>query len=489
MSQLDLNNEIIFASSNPDVSHTIARLVDEGRLRKIAPRLYSSNMIDSPESIVRRNILSILMWRFPGTVISHRSAKEMRLTSNGFFFLTGNVNRKVTSLPGVVVVISKGPGGDKNDTVFGQMFIAGEYRWMLENMQVVRNGSDDAKVLPPEVIEKKLGSILIASGEEGLNVYRDTLRETARRLGMEREFQRINSLISALLATHRADSLKSPYAKALSAGLRYDEGRKRLFETLYDALQERHFAPRQVIAQSEEDYRTLAFYECYFSNYIEGTEFDLGEAQRIVETGIPVANRRADSHDILGSFQLVSNRSEMMCCPSTPQELSDILCRRHAILLSGRPDLMPGLFKTANNRAGNTEFVDAKLVRGTLNVGFDYYAALSSPFAKAIYMMFLVSEVHPFNDGNGRMARVMMNAELFSAGEAKVIVPTVFREDYILSLRRLSRQGDPSVFIKVMERLHRFGQSLYGRRPEELLKYLTDNDAFKEPDQGKLRFS
>ena len=43
-----------------------------------------------------------------------------------------------------------------------------------------------------------------------------------------------------------------------------------------------------------------------------------------------------------------------------------------------------------NNRAGNTEFVDAKLVPGTLEVGFGYYAALTSPLAKAVYMMFLI---------------------------------------------------------------------------------------------------
>lgn len=148
MSQLDLNKEIVFASSDTDVSHAISRLVKQGKLKKIAPRLYTTNLIDSPENIVRRNILNILMWRFPKMVISHRSAREMRLTAGGFFFLTGNVNRKVTDLPGVTVVVSKGPEGDRNDTVFGQMFIAGEYRWMLENMQVSRRSGDESKVLP-----------------------------------------------------------------------------------------------------------------------------------------------------------------------------------------------------------------------------------------------------------------------------------------------------------------------------------------------------
>jgi fido (protein-threonine AMPylation protein) len=35
-------------------------------------------------------------------------------------------------------------------------------------------------------------------------------------------------------------------------------------------------------------------------------------------------------------------------------------------------------------------------------------------------MMFLISEVHPFADGNGRIARIMMNAELVAAGEERI---------------------------------------------------------------------
>jgi Fic family protein len=49
---------------------------------------------------------------------------------------------------------------------------------------------------------------------------------------------------------------------------------------------------------------------------------------------------------------------------------------------------------------------------GTLKKGFDWYSMLQDPFARAIYMMFLVSEVHPFLDGNGRVARVMQNFQI-----------------------------------------------------------------------------
>src|SRR6476620_2578334 len=107
----------------------------------------------------------------------------------------------------------------------------------------------------------------------------------------------------------------------------------------------------------------------------------------------------------------------MSVVPATSNDLVNILQERHAILLSARSDKKPGEFKDINNRAGNTEFVDWQLVKGTLKKGFEWYSMLQHPFAKAAYMMFLISEVHPFLDGNGRIARVMMNAELTSRGQ------------------------------------------------------------------------
>ena len=232
----------------------------------------------------------------------------------------------------------------------------------------------------------------------------------------------------------------------------------------------------------------IAFFESYFSNYIEGTEFEVAEARQIVDTGITLPKRTEDSHDILGTFHIVSNRMEMGVCPTSSQELFEILCHRHSILLEGRPDLNPGHFKEKNNRAGNTEFVEVARVRGTLDAGFGYYAALTSPIAKAIYMMFFLSEVHPFQDGNGRMARIMMNAELFRANEAKIIVPTVYREDYLLALRKSSRQSIVQPYIKVMTTLHHFTSTLYGKNFQELLDYLTQCNAFEDPNFSKLKF-
>jgi Fic family protein len=101
-------------------------------------------------------------------------------------------------------------------------------------------------------------------------------------------------------------------------------------------------------------------------------------------------------------------------------------------------------------------------------------------------MMFIISEVHPFLDGNGRVARVMMNAELVSAGESKIMIPTVYREDYIGALRKLTRKGEPSVYLNMMERAHDFSAHVYGEDREEMRAYLERCNAFYEDTEGRV---
>lgn len=479
--------EILFGSSDPNVSRVLSKKVKEGKLRKVAPRIYTTNLIDSLENIVRRNLMDILVYRYPNALISHRSAKEMRPTATGDFFLTYSTTRRVTDLPGITLNFVKGPKATSYDIPFMGMHISGEYRYMLENMQVSRKSDDESRVLPISVIENKLEQLMLTGGEYRLNQYRDELRKVADELDMQTEFAKLNNIISALLSTHDDKVLSTDSAKALAVGNPFDSMRVELFEILFDAIKDRYFIIRNNRNTDEESFRLFSFFESYFSNYIEGTEFDIEEAKAIVDSGIPLPRRNEDSHDILGTFKILSNRTEMMRTPTSSKDLFAILSYRHTILLEGRPHINPGVFKKKNNRAGQTEFVNHQLVKGTLSQGFKYYTALTDPFARAIFIMFMISEVHPFNDGNGRIARVMMNAELVHADQSRIIVPTVFREDYILALRKLSRHKDPLAFINVMTKLHQFSDNLYGSDFTELKNYLAACNAYEEPSQAKLQ--
>ena len=92
-----------------------------------------------------------------------------------------------------------------------------------------------------------------------------------------------------------------------------------------------------------------------------------------------------------------------------------------------------------------------ELVTGTLMKGFEVYRALEDSW-RAMFVMFLVAEVHPFADGNGRIARIMMNAELVHGNRARIIIPTVYREDYLLALRALTRNGNTEPYIRMLDR-------------------------------------
>ena len=142
--------------------------------------------------------------------------------------------------------------------------------------------------------------------------------------------------------------------------------------------------------------------------------------------------------------------------PSSADSLIDILKSRHSILLAQRPDKQPGQFKNASNQAGATYFVPPELVEGTLLQSFDLYRRLKAGIKRALFMHFLVAEVHPFNDGNGRMARIMMNAELVATDQHKIIVPTVCRENYLGGLRQATRQDSFRTIIKVLHQLQQY---------------------------------
>lgn len=479
--------EIIFGSSDTRISEAISRRVRSGELRKLAGRIYTPNLADDPEAIIRRNLYVILGQLYPGAVISHRSALEGGLTDNNTLFLTYKYTRKV-SLPGVTLRFLEGPEMTDGDAPFMEgLTMSSRPRALLENMQPSRaRAGDVAKCWNQESLERLLDELCRIHGEETLNQIRDDAREISDRLEMEKEFQKLDTLIGAILGTREKERLVSTAAKARAAGLAYDAHRLEIFNTLFSALKKEILPKRPEPELSKEGLRNIAFFDAYFSNYIEGTEFLVEEAAEMVFQNRPVAGRPADSHDVIGTFRIASDQKEMNRLPESADALIDLLRSRHAVLLSARPEKHPGEFKEKPNRAGNTVFVEPTLVRGTLTKGFEIYRALEDPFARAIFMMFLIAEVHPFADGNGRIARIMMNAELVHGKCCRIIIPTVYREDYLLTLRVLSRENRTDLYIRMIDRAQDFVSGIDFNDYEQALATLRRCNAFSEPNEAQL---
>jgi fido (protein-threonine AMPylation protein) len=123
-------------------------------------------------------------------------------------------------------------------------------------------------------------------------------------------------------------------------------------------------------------------------------------------------------------------------------------------------------------------------VEGTLAKGFEIYRGLTSPLHRAIFMMFVVSEVHPFADGNGRAARIMVNAELVAAGENRIIVPTVYRNNYLMALKALSQNGIAGALVRTMDFAQRYTAAVDFADLDLARLILDRTHAFADPNEA-----
>ena len=485
---LNLKKLPILFLSDSTTSVAISREAKAGRIRKIGPRLYTSNTSDDPAYIIRQNWLQALTLLFPGCVVSNRTALESRVSPAGRVYVTGDYARTL-ELHGTKFVQVKGAPPIEGDTPLLGIFMASRARALLENLTPSRERSGgELKNLPREMIERRLAELLNVEKEDSVNRLRDQARQIAPLLGLDREFDELDDLIGTLLRTRKA-TLADPVAKAHQLGTPYDPHALERVEALWSVLASMPHNYRPTNAGTGTPFYTVSFFDAYFSNYIEGTRFKVDEAKEIVDSGVIPEVRPADGHDILGTYRVVSSLENMKRTPNNPEELIELLQSRHADIMVGRPDKRPGEFKEEVNYAGATRFVDPDLVRGTLSQGFSLYKSLEHPFARALLIMFLVAEVHPFDDGNGRAARAMMNSELITAEETRIIIPSVFRNEYVASLKRMTNHLQPESFISVMSFAQEFVSRISFDSYASARVQMEGCNAFDDPaDDKKLLF-
>jgi Fic/DOC family len=96
-------------------------------------------------------------------------------------------------------------------------------------------------------------------------------------------------------------------------------------------------------------------------------------------------------------------------------------------------------------------------------------------------VMFVVAEVHPFSDGNGRTARLAMNCMLSARALSRIIIPTVYREDYLLPLKALSHNRFAEPLISALCRAQRWSAAFdYSSPRAQLRESLARCNAFQE---------
>ncbi len=371
---------------------------------------------------------------------------------NATLTVAADTSRTAIKLPGLEIRIRRGAPHESDLPWSHGLYMSSPARSLLDNLEPSRSrGGRPSRTLSLTELEDWIAGKCIAWGPERTERLRVAACDLAESTGRSQHITTINSLFEQLGGIEPLRPSAGQLFRAVTVGRAWDERCLRLFGAAIETLTQMKSQGVPEWLPESDPVGELPFYESYFSNYIEGTTFTVDEARRIVNTNTPPSDRPADGHDILGTYGCVVDPISRAATSTDPVELIQHLIVRHKEIMRGRPDKRPGVWKSRSNRAGGYEFVAPDLVEGTLVKGFERIGELPEGLARALYAMIVVTEVHPFDDGNGRAARLMMNAELSAVDAARIVIPSVYRNEYLAGLRRVSvTDGDLRAFVPIM---------------------------------------
>jgi Fic/DOC family len=453
------HGELVFSS---DVERSkLSRLGATGRATKLSSGVYAVGATLPPEQVARHHLLAIVERYWPGGVVCGRSAIAGGIPVDGALYVAHPNPARTADLrlPGVMIKFVAGPAMLPGDTPFPHgLAMSGVARVLLENVDL--QGRPAKFRAGTKTVDDRIDELARSGGAGRIRAVLEQVDVISSYFDPSAvEIVRIR--LKALLGSFTLPVMAiEGRLGARLAGAPFDAHRIDMLTSLVDFLLTR--APRPVPAISPASHwEWLAFFEAYFSNFIEGTEFGVDEARRIAVEGLIPTARPADAHDVLATYRLAVDPADRSLVPRSGDELVEILQHRHRVLMAVREDKHPGELKTIRNYGGGYQFVEPQLVAGTLKHGFDVLSGLADPFARSVAMMVLVTECHPFDDGNGRVARLTSNAELSTAGEVRVLIPTVYRNSYLAALSGFSNgAGRGESLISVLDYAQRWAAAV-----------------------------
>ena len=227
-----------------------------------------------------------------------------------------------------------------------------------------------------------------------------------------------------------------------------------------DELQERVAEMRKVGKLSRDTLRHIRKYfklkDIYNSNAIEGNALDIGETRLVVEMGLTISGKpmrdQAEAKNLGAALDHLEDLAKSTNAPITLHDVRQI----HTLILKGIDDANAGGFRREDVVISGSDYEPASHmdVANKMDVLMQWLGPLTSSgrfdaivTAAAAHAEF--AQIHPFIDGNGRTARILMNLVLMRAGYPIAIVTREDRSRYIDSLEQ-SQQGDLTPFVKLI---------------------------------------
>lgn len=187
----------------------------------------------------------------------------------------------------------------------------------------------------------------------------------------------------------------------------------------------------------------------YSSNALEGNSLTLSETKVLLEDGITVGGKPIrDCYEATGHARAYDYMLEIARGGPLQFHETDILHLHGLFYGSIDPD-HAGRYRIGQVFISGTEYIPPSAEEVTAQMAslvddLNKRKDTMHPVLLAAYAHRRLVDIHPFQDGNGRTARLLMNLILVNKGYCLVSIPPILRHSYITSLQQAQRHKNPS---------------------------------------------
>jgi Fic family protein len=215
----------------------------------------------------------------------------------------------------------------------------------------------------------------------------------------------------------------------------------------------------------------------YTSNAIEGNTLTLRETAEVIEHGITVSGKSLRDHlEAVDHYDALLWMRGLAAQPTPIGEST--VCELHRRIVARSQPEIAGIYSQLPRRIAGSRVIfpnPTKIPQLMEEFGAWLKAAPSDP-ASVFETHFRLTAIHPFGDGNGRTARLLMNLMLIRGGYPPVAVRPEDRKTYLDALERGSLAED----------LRPFQTFMHERLDSTLGEYLSAlREALPQPDPAR----
>ena len=193
----------------------------------------------------------------------------------------------------------------------------------------------------------------------------------------------------------------------------------------------------------------------YSSNALEGNTLTETETKVILEDGLTIGGKTIKEHfEVVGHSQAY----DFMWSKAQNQQFSeDDICKLHYLFYYRIDEENAGNYRKVPIFVSGTDFEFPKpselsslmhtFVQEILPLKQQYHPV---HFAALVHARLVT--IHPFVDGNGRTARLLMNLALLQSGYTITIIPPIMRSEYIFAIQNANK-GNEKPFLNFISEM------------------------------------